>query len=136
MLIAQADTVVFLVMAGIFLVFGLIVLVTIGRVFIPWLQAFMAGVPISVIRIVGMRLRKVDVRVVIRSLIMVTQAGVPVSCTEMERAYLQGVDLEKITLAMIQANREGKKVAFQELVEADLENRLREKLGIRNGGRH
>jgi len=136
MLIAQSEIFVVLIVAGIFLVFALIFLVTLAKVFAPWLQAFMAGVPISVPQIIGMRLRKVDVRVVVRSLIMATQAGVPVPSVEMERAYLQGVDLEKLTLAMIQANREGKQVTFQELVEADLANRLHDKLGIRNGGRY
>jgi uncharacterized protein YqfA (UPF0365 family) len=77
-----------------------------------------------------MRLRKVDVGVVVRSLIMATQAGVPVPSIEMERAYLQGLDLEKITLAMIQANREGKMVTFEELVNAEMEGQLRGKLGI------
>lgn len=131
MLLAQNESVIVLVMAGIFLIFAVSIVVTAAKVFSPWLQAFLAGVPISLIQIVGMRLRKVDVRVVIRSLIMATQAGVPVPSIEMERAYLQGVDLEKITLALIHANREGKQVTFQELVEVDLEDRLHEKLGIR-----
>ena len=135
MLIAQVELVMVLVMAGVFLIFALSILVTIARVFSPWLQAFLAGVPISVIQIVGMRLRKVDVRVVVKSLIMATQAGVPVPSIEMERAFLQGVDLEKITLALIHANREGKEFTFQELVAADLESRLHEKLDIREGHR-
>lgn len=136
MLLSQIESVMFLVVAGIFLLIALSVVVTVGKVFSPWLQAFLAGVPISVIQIVGMRLRRVDVRVVVRSLIMATQAGVPVPSIDMERAYLQGVDLEKITLALIHADREGNKVSFQELVEADLENRLHEKLGIRENGRY
>ena len=131
MLLAQNESVIVLVVAGIFLVFAVSMMVTAAKVFSPWLQAFLAGVPISLIQIVGMRLRKVDVRLVIRSLIMATQAGVPVPSIEMERAYLQGVDLEKITLALIHANREGKEFTFQELVAADLENRLHEKLDIR-----
>ena len=134
MLLSQLEFVVFLVMAGIFLIVALSVVVTIGKVFSPWLQAFMASAPVSVFQIVGMRLRKVDVRVVVRSLIMATQAGVPVPSTELERAYLQGVDLEKITLALIHANKEGKEFTFQELVEADLENRLHEKMGFREQG--
>ena len=118
------------VVAGIFLLFVLTIVFTIGKVFTLWLQAFMAGVPISIYQVLGMRFRKVDMRVVVRSLIMATQAGVSVTSSEMESAYLQGVDLEKITLAMIQAKREGLEVTFQDLVEADLENRLHEKLGI------
>ena len=131
----NAQVAIFLVVAGIFLAFVLIVLTVVVKFFASWLQAFTAGVPISVLQIVGMRLRKVDERLVIRSLIMATQAGVPVPSIEMERAYLQGVDLEKITLALIHAHRAGKKVTLQQLVEADLENRLQEKLGIGSGGR-
>ena len=96
----------------------------------------MASAPISVFQIIGMRLRKTNVRVVVRSLIMATQAGVPVPSTEMESAYLQGVDLEKVTLALIHAHREGKTVTFRELVEADLEYRLHEKLGMEEEGRY
>ena len=132
MLLAQNESVIVLVVAGIFLVFAVSMMVTAAKVFSPWLQAFLAGVPISLIQIVGMRLRKVDVRVVVKSLIMATQAGVAVPSIEMERAHLQGVDLEKITLALIHANREGKSITFQELVEADMEDRLHEKLGIRD----
>lgn len=131
MLLSQVDYVIFLFMGVILLIVGLTILFTIGMVFTPWLQAFMAGAPVSVLQIVGMRLRKVDVRVVIRSLIMATQAGVPVDSREMESAYLQGVDLEKITLAMIHAKREGMEVTFQDLVQADLDDRLHVKLGVR-----
>lgn len=119
-----------LIVAGIFLLVVLTIVYTIGRLFTVWLQAFMAGVPVSIFQVLVMRFRKVDMRVVVRSLIMATQAGVSVTSMEMESAYLQGVDLEKITLAMIHAKREGMKVTFQELVEADLENRLHEKLRI------
>ena len=127
MLFAQIE----FVSAGVVLILFLTFLFTVGKVFTLWLQAFMAGVPISMFQVLGMRFRKTDMRVVVRSLIMATQAGVPVTSTEMESAYLQGVDLEKITLAMIHAKREGMEVTFQDLVEADLEDRLHEKLGIR-----
>ena len=54
--------------------------------------------PISVLNIVGMRFRRIEVNVVVDALIMARQAGVAVSCRQMESAYLQGVDLEKLTL--------------------------------------
>ena len=117
---------------------GGVLVITLFFYFVPiglWITALFSGVRVSIGQLIGMRLRKVDVRVVVRSLIMATQAGVPVPSIDMERAYLQGVDLEKITLALIHAHREGKEFTFQELVEADLENRLNEKLGIREGRR-
>jgi uncharacterized protein YqfA (UPF0365 family) len=81
----------------------------------------MCRVPLSVFAIIGMRFRKVNVKAVVRSLIMAQQAGIPLSTDEVERAYLQGADLEKVMHALIKAHREQKNVSFQELVEADLE---------------
>lgn len=78
MLLAEIESVMVLVMAGIFLVFAASFVVAVAKVLSAWLQAFMAGVPISVIQIVGMRPREVDVRAVVGSLIMATPAGVPV----------------------------------------------------------
>ncbi len=121
-------TLIFVVLAGILLLVALIPVFILASVLGPWLQAFMAGVPLSLLQILGMRLRRTNVRSVVQALIMATQAGVPVPCVEMERAYLQGADLDKVTLALIQTHRSGKSVPFQELVEADLENRLQAKL--------
>ena len=106
----------------------LMVLVIILHTFGLWLQAFMAGVHLSLPQIVAMKFRKVDPRVVVRTLIMMKQAGIEVSCEEVEQAYLQGADLYKITAALIQAEREGWEMSFQELVEADLDGSLGEDL--------
>ena len=111
------------------MLFALLILLLFASTMAPWLQAVLSGAPVSVFSIIGMRLRRIPVRTVLRFLIMARQAGVSISCLEMESAYLQGVDLEKVTLAMIHAEREGKDMQFRELVEADLEDRLTEKLG-------
>jgi uncharacterized protein YqfA (UPF0365 family) len=124
------DKIVFvLLFAGVIMILFLVALVMFARIFGPWLQAFLAGVHVSLLQIVGMRFRRTDVRAVVRALIMATQARTPVPCIEMEQAYLQGVDVEKATLAFIQANRDGKQVTFQEIVEAEMDGRLKEKLG-------
>ncbi len=109
------------------LVFLLILIVMIGT-FRPWIRAFTSGMPISVLNIVGMRFRRIEVNVVVDALIMARQAGVAVSCRQMESAYLQGVDLEKLTLALIHAKKKGLEVTFDELVASDLEGRLADKL--------
>lgn len=115
---------------GIFLIFFVSAVLAFRTIYTLWLQALLSGVRISLIQLVVMRLRKVDARLVVRSLIMAAQAGVPISTSEMESAWLQGVDLEKITLAMIHASRENMEVTFQDLVDADQKNRLAEKLGL------
>lgn len=119
-----------IVFANVILFFTLLVVLVLVFAFtaLAWLQAHTSGVRVSVFSIIGMQLRRIPVRTVLRFLIMARQAGVNISCREMESAYLQGVDLEKVTLAMIHAEREGKDMLFRELVEADLEDRLAEKL--------
>ncbi len=132
MLIAQAEPLVQLIVVVVFftffVVFPLAVLWTFARTFSPWMQAFMAGVPLSVFDVLGMRMRKTDAKAVVRALIMAHQAGAPLASAEVEKAYLQGVDLEKIVLAYIRAKKDGMEITFRELVDADLDNRLKEKL--------
>jgi uncharacterized protein YqfA (UPF0365 family) len=110
------------------LVICLCMFVVFASIFRIWLQAFMAGVHISLPEILGMKFRKVDPNTVVRTAIMVNQAGTPVPSVELERAYLQGVDIEKVALAFIDTQKRGKKVSFQDLVDAELHQRLEEKL--------
>lgn len=126
------ETILMIVFAVVAMLMAVCSLVVFAQIFSPWMQAFLSGVPVSVLELVGMRLRKTDAKAVVRFLIMARQAGVEISSREMESAYLAGVDLEKVTLAMIQANRQNQEVAFQELVDADLEGRLAEKLNGRD----
>lgn len=93
-----------------------------------WLQAYLSGVPLSFVTLVGMRLRKTNVNAVVRTLVMATQSGVDVSWRRVESAYLAGIDLEKIILAMVEAQKQGIAVTFQELIDAEQRDRLHEKL--------
>ena len=128
MLFAQAEIVVLVALGIVFLV-NVALFVLFVKAFAPWFQAFMAGVPLPVTEILGMRFRRTDVKAVVNTLIMASQAGAPLSSTQVESAYLQGVDLEKITLAYIKATKENMDLTFQDLVDADLDCRLDEKLG-------
>lgn len=110
------------------LLFFVAVFVSIALTFRPWFQAVLSSVPISVFQIIGMRLRRTNVNVVVRNLIIAKQAGVSLSSIELERAYLQGCDLEKLVLAMIEAKKRGQDIKFQEAVDADLHGRLQEEL--------
>lgn len=94
----------------------------------PWLQAILSGAPISILDLVGMRLRRMDVNAVVRALIMARQTGVELTSRQVQRASLQGVDLDKITLAYIESQRRKMGTTFEELVELDLQDRLAELL--------
>ena len=128
MLIAEAEHLLFVIAGVIFVVMVLAVLLVMLKVFSPWLQAYLSGVPLSVFDILGMRFRRTDVKAVVQALVMARQAGVPLSSREVERAYLLGADLEKMVLAFIRAKKDNMDLTFEQLVQADLGNRLKEKL--------
>lgn len=128
-MLAAQEVVLVAVFAVILVLLWVLMMVIFLSLFGPWLQAYMSGLQISLLQMIGMKFRKTNPRVVVRALIVAKHGGVDVSVDDMERAYLQGVDLEKVTLAMIQAKKENMDVTFQELVDADLEDRLAEKLG-------
>jgi uncharacterized protein YqfA (UPF0365 family) len=103
--------------------------------FSTWLKALLSGVPIMLVELIRMRIRRTDVAAVVQCLIMAKHGGVQISCAEMEKAWIQKVDIEKVTLAMVRAKREGLDVTFQDLVDAELDDRLAEKLQEHSHGR-
>jgi uncharacterized protein YqfA (UPF0365 family) len=96
----------------------------------PWLQGFLAGTPVSIMALIGMRLRRIDVQTVMRSLLLARHSSVQLSHHDLQRAYLRGVDLEKVTLAYIHASQRGLGETFEDLVNLELQGRLAEKLEV------
>lgn len=85
--------------------------------FAPWLVAHLSGVPIPLLRVLAMRLRRVDVGAVVRALVVAREAGLDVSCSDVEWAASQGVDPETVTRAMIERAREQPGIAFRDVVQ-------------------
>ena len=81
-----------------------------------------------IVELIGMKLRRTDIKAVTRALIVAKQGGVTIAPAEMEKAWVQGIDLEKVTMAIVRAQKEEMDLTFQELVDAELEDRLAEKL--------
>ena len=127
MLVADIP-VVFVIFLSLMALFLVIVLAVTSWYFNIWFQAFMSGVPISILEIIGMRLRRTNVNAVVRAVVMAKQGDAAVSCTDMEKAYLQGVNLEKVTLAFIEAKKEEIEITFDELVDTERQDRHAEKL--------
>lgn len=123
----SANTVL-IVFFSMMILFMVIMFAVIGHYGSIWFRAYMSGVPIRLLDIIGMKFRRTDTKAVVRALIMAKHAGAAVSCTDMEKAYLQGVDLEKVTLAFIEAKKQGLEISFNELVDAERQDRLAEKL--------
>ncbi|QDU45295.1 SigmaW regulon antibacterial [Symmachiella dynata] len=91
-----------------------------------WLQAFLARTHISLIQVVGMKLRRSPVKDIVRWKIMAAQAGVAISAKELEAAALQGADVERAVLAMIRAQETGQEMTWNDVIAEDTDQRLRD----------
>jgi uncharacterized protein YqfA (UPF0365 family) len=54
----------------------------------PWFRCFLSGAPITLVQLVGMRLRGTPVKMITDAAVALVQSGHSVSCHQVERAYL------------------------------------------------
>lgn len=69
-----------------------------------WFRALVSGAHISMIRLVGMKLRKVNVKMIIEAYITAKKAGLTLDVNELETHYMAGGDVNKVVNALIAAH--------------------------------
>ncbi|MCM8801131.1 MAG: flotillin-like protein FloA [Candidatus Omnitrophica bacterium] len=109
-------------------ILGLFILIFIWFFFylIPvrlWITAVAAGVHISIISLVGMRLRKVSPHIIINSLIMLHKAGLSVNTDRLEAHYLAGGNVIRVVQALISADKANLNLTFERACAIDLAGR-------------
>jgi uncharacterized protein YqfA (UPF0365 family) len=72
-----------------------------------WIQAFFTGAKISPFDLIGMRLRKVDLPLIVRQKIALVQAGVQVENNDLEAHFLARGNVAKVAAAVIAAHKAG-----------------------------
>jgi uncharacterized protein YqfA (UPF0365 family) len=104
----------------------LILVLTYGRL---WFQAYMSSARVSLMSLVGMSLRKVDARVILKAKIMAMQAGVGtnpqtgITTRRLEAHYLAGGDVPRVIQAIIAAQRADIDLDFDRAAAIDLAGR-------------
>lgn len=88
-----------------------------------WISAMAAGVKISFISLVGMRLRRVRPDKVINPLIKGTKAGLEVSLNQLESHLLAGGKVNNVVDALIAARRANLELSFERAAAIDLAGR-------------
>jgi uncharacterized protein YqfA (UPF0365 family) len=119
-LIVVASQTAFLVVVGIALLIVIALLVVLSQFVKLWIQAYFANTPVSMIDLIGMRLRKTNPRVIVYGLIRMTAAGLSITTAELERHYLAGGHVPEMVTAMVAAETAGMPVNWQELAAVDL----------------
>lgn len=114
-------------MAGKIVVIGIVcLLVLLFLMVVPvglWISAIASGVKISVLDLIGMRLRRVAPARIVLSLIKATKAGLLLKVNQLEAHYLAGGNVDNVVNALIAAERAGMELTFEQASAIDLAGR-------------
>ena len=109
-----------------FLVVLIIIAFSVIFSFIPlrlWIAALAAGVRVSIITLIGMRLRRVIPAKVVEPLIKAIKAGLELSVNKLEGHYLAGGNVDRVVNALIAAQRADIELIFERAAAIDLAGR-------------
>ena len=123
--------------SGVLVVFGVIVVLILGVVFLfvalaygnLWAQAYMSRARVSIFSLIGMTLRQVDAKVIVRCKIMAMQAGIDndpvtgITTRRLEAHYLAGGNVPGVIRAIIAAHRADIDLDFDRAAAIDLAGR-------------
>src|ERR1700704_5415585 len=85
-----------------------------------WIRARIANAPVSLGKMVGMRLRKVPVGLIVDNRITAVKAGIDIPSDPLEAHYLAGGDVNHVILALIAADKSGISLDFNRACAIDL----------------
>ncbi|QBK26279.1 flotillin-like protein FloA [Ureibacillus thermophilus] len=94
--------------------------------FVPvglWISALAAGVRVSILTLIGMRLRRVIPGRIVNPLIKAHKAGLAVTINQLESHYLAGGNVDRVVNALIAAQRANIELSFERAAAIDLAGR-------------
>ena len=107
-------------------VIGAIILFSIISYFFPfglWISAVASGLSISPVKIIAMRIRKINPYDIITPAIMLDKAGMKVDLDNLESHYLAGGRVANVAAALIAAQKAGINLSFKQATAIDLAGR-------------
>ncbi|OPZ17034.1 MAG: SigmaW regulon antibacterial [candidate division BRC1 bacterium ADurb.BinA364] len=108
------------------LLFGCFIFFGILFYFVPiklWLAARVAHAPVSILSLIGMRLKRIVPSEIVNPMIAAVQARVPVTRTDLEAHYLAGGNVHLVVRALISADKARIPLNFQKAAAIDLAGR-------------
>jgi len=104
-------------------VVALVLIYLLASFFSLWLQALFSKANVSIFQLLGMRLRKVNPRMIVEARILSVKAGIPVETNLLEAHYLSGGNVLRVVQAVIAANKANINLSFAESAAIDLAGR-------------
>jgi uncharacterized protein YqfA (UPF0365 family) len=111
---------------GVFVVIVIIAIVflaIIGQFIGLYIRALVSGASVSLLDLIGMRVRAVNPTAIVNSRIQASRAGINVSTPEMESHVLAGGDVQRVINAMIAANKANIDLPWKTSTAIDLAGR-------------
>lgn len=103
---------------------GLVLFIVLAQFFRLWLQAFMSNANVSMMDLIGMKLRKVDLSTMVYARIQLVKAGIhDISIGDLESHYLAGGRVTNVSRAMIASDRARLDLDFRKACAIDLAGR-------------
>ncbi len=99
----SGGTVAFVIGGILLALFALVIIVVVGQFISLYVQAMLSNAHVGLWEIIGMRLRKVDVRQVVYGRIRAVKAGMDIPTNAIETHYLAGGDIRRVISAMVAA---------------------------------
>lgn len=101
----------------------IIIFAVVGQFLNIWIQAITSGASVGFGKLIGMKLRKVDARVIVLSRIRAIKAGLDLSSDQLEAHYLSGGRVPTVVTAMIAADRAKINLPYDTACAIDLAGR-------------
>jgi len=102
---------------------ALVLIYLLASFFSLWLQALFSKANVSIFQLLGMRLRKVNPRMIVEARILSVKAGIPVETNLLEAHYLSGGNVIRVVTAVITANKANINLSFTDSAAIDLAGR-------------
>lgn len=108
------------IIVGVVFVILLILVLVLANFFGVWLRAKIADAPVPFSKLIGMRLRRVPVGLVVDSRITAAKAGIPLETDHLEAHFLSGGNVTHVVLALIAADKAGIALDYNRACAIDL----------------
>lgn len=120
-LILKANLIGLYITLGLLLVF---IAIFIGMVPMKvWIRTLVSGCHITMAKLIGMRLRKLDCKLIIDNYVLAQKAGLNIKISDLETHYMAGGHVDKLVDALISAHSAKLNLTLEQAIAIDLADR-------------
>lgn len=104
----------------------LLIILIVMLIMVPmrlWFRAIVSGAHISMAKLVGMRMRKVDTKLIVPKYITAKKAGIKITIEELETHYMAGGDIDRVVKALVAAHSANMDLSVSQAKAIDLAGR-------------